>query len=157
MLKNKLSVLCGLFCFILLFSCGDEKPQKLKIDRGTKKEASKKDLNKDSKETKSEVQVVTLSPEKIKKAKEIIAAASDKDVAAIDGKAKYKMFCSACHGFKGNANINGAKDLIKSKVGLVESVAQVYHGQGLMTPFKGIMKDAEIVAVCNYILEEIAK
>lgn len=157
MLKSKLNLLSIFMVLILIISCGDEKPQKLKIDRGPKKEKSKDAKMDDSAEESEEEQTVTLSPEKIAKAKEIIAAASDKDIAAVDGKAKYKMFCAACHGFTGNANINGAKDLTKSKVGLVESVAQVYHGQGLMTPFKGIMKDEEIVAVCNYILEEITK
>ena len=43
------------------------------------------------------------------------------------------------------------KDLTKSKLPLVESVAQVYHGKGLMTPYKGILKDPEIVAVAKYI------
>ncbi len=157
MLKRKLNLLSILMMLFLIISCGDEKPQKLKIDRGTKKEKTKEAKMESSSEETEEEQTVTLSPEKIQKAKEIIAASSDKAVEAVDGKAKYKMFCAACHGFTGNANINGAKDLTKSKIGLVESVAQVYHGQGLMTPFKGIMKDEEIVAVCNYILEEIVK
>ena len=61
------------------------------------------------------------------------------------------MYCAACHGFTGDLNVNGAKDLTTSKTTLVESVAQVYHGKGLMTPFKGLLKDEQIVSVSKYI------
>ena len=61
------------------------------------------------------------------------------------------MHCAACHGFKGNMKINGAKDLTKSTLPQDESVAQMYFGKGLMTPYKNILKDYEIVALSNYI------
>jgi len=69
----------------------------------------------------------------------------------------FKMHCALCHGFKGNMMINGAKDLTKSTIPLEESVAQVYHGKGLMTPYKGVLTDAEIIAVCQYIESGLRK
>ena len=60
------------------------------------------------------------------------------------------MHCSICHGFKGNMEINGAKNLMKSTITQQEAVAQVYHGKGLMVPYKGVLTDAEIVAVSKY-------
>ena len=91
------------------------------------------------------------TPEQLAKAKEIIASVSEDEVSSINAKKLYKMNCGICHGFKGNMMINGAKDLSISKIALEESVAQVYFGKGLMTPFKGVLKDAEIVAVGKYV------
>ena len=65
----------------------------------------------------------------------------------------FKNYCALCHGRKGNMTINGAKDLSKSKTSIDERVAQIYFGKGTMTPFKGIIKDEEIVAVAMYIDE----
>ena len=61
------------------------------------------------------------------------------------------MFCAVCHGKTGDLNVNEAKDLTVSTISLEESVAQIYHGRGMMTAWKGIMKDYEIVAVAKYI------
>ena len=72
-----------------------------------------------------------------------------------ESKTKYKRLCAACHGFTGDLNVNGAKDLTASKIPLEESVAQIYHGKGLMTPFKGLLKDHEIVAVAKYIEQNL--
>ena len=57
----------------------------------------------------------------------------------------------------GKMAINGAKDLTKVKTSLEENVAQIYHGKGLMTPFRGVLKDAEIVAVANYVRGTLRK
>jgi len=89
-------------------------------------------------------------PKQLKKAKEMIASVSQEEIDAIDAKKKFKMLCSTCHGFKGDLNVNGAKDLSKSNISLAKSVARVYFGKGLMTPFKGVLTDAEIVAVSKY-------
>ena len=89
-------------------------------------------------------------PKQLKKAKEMIASVSQEEIEAIDAKKKFKMLCSTCHGFKGDLNVNGAKDLSKSNISLAKSVARVYFGKGLMTPFKGVLTDAEIVAVSKY-------
>ncbi len=92
-----------------------------------------------------------VSPEQLKKAKEIIKGVKKKEIAEVDSKKKFKMHCATCHGFKGNMSINGAKKLTASKIPLEESVAQLYFGKGLMTPFKDILSEAEIVAVAKYI------
>lgn len=92
----------------------------------------------------------SMPPEQIEKADEIIASVSEDDVFAVDANRLYRMHCAICHGFKGNAKVNGAKDLTRSKVALNESVAQIYHGKGLMTPYKGILRDVEIVALAKY-------
>jgi len=91
------------------------------------------------------------SPEQLAEAKKIIAAATTEKMAKFDAKKSFKNYCAICHGFKGNMMVNGAKDLTKSQISLEESVAQVYFGKGLMTPFKGVMKDEEIVGVAKYI------
>jgi len=137
----------------ILFSCtGNEPPtKKNKVPKAPEKEAvTKSEETSDMKPAEP-----TVPPEQLAKAKEIIASVSAKDIAAVDAKQKYKLVCSACHGFTGNLNVNGAKDLTKSTLPLAESVAQVYHGKGLMTPFKGLLSDAEIVAVSKYIEEEL--
>lgn len=93
------------------------------------------------------------SPEELAKAREIIAAASPAEVSAVNGKQTFKSYCAICHGITGDLNVNGATDLTASTLPLEERVAQVYHGRGLMTPFKGLLKDHEIVAVTKYIEE----
>ena len=92
-----------------------------------------------------------MDPGKMKKAKELIASTSQADIDAVDAKKNYKKYCTACHGFKGNAKISGATDLTKLKSSLTRKVAQIYFGKGAMTPFKGVMNDAEIIAVAGYI------
>lgn len=120
-------------------------------------ETKKKEVEEPKEEKKDEKKVIPTPPEHIEKAKEIIAAVASKDVEAVDAKKKFKMLCATCHGFNGKMMVNGATDLTKSKISLEESVAQVYHGKGLMTPFKGLLTDAEIVAVCQYIEKEFMK
>lgn len=93
------------------------------------------------------------SPEELKKAKAIIASATDEQIAGVNGKKVFKNYCAICHGTTGDLNVNGATDLTASTLPLEERVAQVYHGRGLMTPFKGLLKDHEIVAVTKYIEE----
>jgi len=138
----------------MLVSCGADKntakssspkkPAKKEVKAKTPKKATKK------KAKKEDENAIPTPPEHLEKADEIIAAVSDEDIAAVDAKKKFKNICAICHGTKGNMKINGAKDLTKSDISLTESVAQVYHGKGLMTPYKGILTDAEIVAVAKY-------
>ncbi len=149
MKKNTVLILFLLGMGILI-GCGGNEPttEKKKVPTAPKKETvTKSDEASDTKAAS------TVPPEQLAKAEEIIASVSAKDIAAVDAKQKYKLVCSACHGFTGNLNVNGAKDLTKSTLPLAESVAQVYHGKGLMTPFKGLLSDAEIVAVSKYIEE----
>ena len=91
------------------------------------------------------------TPEQLAKAKEMIEANGDVDYSKINAKKIFKNYCAICHGFKGDMNINGAKDLTVSKITLEDRVAQVYFGKGLMTPFKGVLKDHEIIAVGQYV------
>ena len=90
-----------------------------------------------------------MSKEQLDKAKSIMAAVKEVDE-SVDGKNIFKIHCALCHGFKGDMMVNGAKDLTKSKVDIVNAVAQVYHGKGLMQPYKGLLSDAEIVSVTKY-------
>jgi len=151
-----------MLCFSILFSisCSGDKPKTEKKDRTEVKSEFKSTESVSASETKAEPKAKEeketqdtpgATPEQIAKAKEIIKAVSAKDIDAVDAKKKFKMACASCHGFKGNLNINGAKDLTLTEVSLEDAVAQVYFGKGLMTPFKGILSDAEIVAVSKYI------
>lgn len=86
-------------------------------------------------------------------AKKLISATDKDKVKAVDAKKMFKNYCAICHGRKGNMEINGAKNLSKTNSSLEQRVAQVYFGKGTMTPFKGIIKDEEIIAVAKYIDE----
>jgi len=144
-MKNFKFLVMLLSLILVISACGDDKPK-------NKPKANPIDLGDSSdKPADDAVKSDPLPPEQLAKAKEIIAGASDADVSAADGKKLYKTYCAACHGFDGKLAVNGAKDLTKSTTSLEERVAQVYHGKGLMTPFKGILKDAEIVAVAKYL------
>jgi len=98
-----------------------------------------------------------MTQQQLSLAKELINKTDKAKVKAVDAAKIFKMRCSSCHGFKGNMMVNGAKDLTKSKISLTESVAQAYFGKGLMTPFKDVLKDEEIVAVAKYIEKELRK
>ena len=95
----------------------------------------------------------SMTKEQMDKAKTIISKVTVEDIEDIKSGKLYKIHCAICHGINGKMKINGAKDLTKSTIPLEEAVAQVYFGKGLMNPFKGKLKDAEIVAVCKYIEE----
>ena len=144
--------------FSLLVACGGQDPSSDQNDIPRiieNSDSEEKSVGKvEDKQGESSVESETPDPlpqEQIDKAKEIIAATLDAEVNAVDADKKYKMVCSSCHGFTGDLNFNGAKDLTRSKLPLEESVAQVYHGKGKMTPFKGMLSDVEIVAVCQFI------
>lgn len=152
---------------VIVSSCGGDKEKKY-ASKPVIKEQTKESLNSNKEEASSNVakatdiskssgQELTVSKEQLEKANIIIKGVSDADISAVDSPAKFKMLCASCHGFKGNMMVNGAKDLTKSKISLEESVAQVYFGKGLMTPFKGVMTEAEIVAVAKYIEKEFMK
>lgn len=142
---------------VLLACSGGEKnasPNKVVKKKQTNKTeqiSSENSKEKEDTPRKMEVKSDPPPPGQIKKAKEILASVNKDDVDNIDAAKKFKLFCSTCHGFKGDMMVNGAKDLTVSKISLENAVAQVYHGKGLMTPYKGVLKDHEIVAVCKYI------
>ncbi len=146
-------LLVGFIC--VLVSCGspDEPSKKSKELPPPKKEIKKVTTTSKQNDKKPMSASTGASPAELAKAKEIIAGVTEKAIAAVDAKKKFKMFCTTCHGITGDLNVNGAKDLTQSKISLEESVAQIYHGKGLMTPFKGILNDEEIVAVSKYIVK----
>ena len=149
---KKILNIAFLLCFCLgIIACGTKDPnsRKSSMKRSDKKETG-------SAKKADDKPIIPTPPAHIEKAKAILAAVSAEDVAAVDGKRKFKILCTACHGMTGDLNVNGAKDLTVSTISMPERVAQVYHGKGLMTPFKGLMTDAEIVAVSKYI-EELRK
>jgi len=167
--KKIIIILLGLSVMALVISCGNgtnknksnSSAKKITKISSKKEPASNKNLtsevsNSSSQKKRGAQNDQGTPPQQIKKAKELIAAVSEEKLASMRANKLFKNYCSICHGFKGNMEINGAKDLTKSVLSLEESVAQVYHGKGLMTPFKGIMKDDEIVAVSKYI-EELRK
>ena len=154
-----LYLITTLFVSALLLSCvGDKTPakpsngsaknakvQEKRISKKIAKEESNKVVsNKEAEEEQSE----PIPKEQLDKANKVINAVGD--VSAIDAKRIFKINCTICHGLKGNMMINGAKDLTKSKINLTNSVAQVYFGKGLMTPYSNILSDEEIVAVAKY-------
>lgn len=136
-----------LLAFFVFTACNNERPGANKNRKRTTEKTEKKQETSEDKEE----EVTSVPPKQLERAKALIASVSDKEIDAVDAKKQFKLYCSICHGIKGDLMVNGAKDLTVSKIGLPESVAQVYFGKGLMTPFRGIMKDAEIVAVANYI------
>ena len=151
-MKNQYLFSILILSIVFFFACGDDKsPKSTSKNESVKKEVKAKSVDSKKGETAPVPKITPIPKEQLEKAKAMIAAADEKAIAKVDAKGKFKMLCAACHGFKGDLNVNGAKDLTKSKVDLVSSVAQVYHGKGLMNPFKGLLKDEEIIAVCKYI------
>ena len=144
-----------------LVACAGEKPRspkntvKLVNKVNTNKAGNKNSTNSSSK--KSDSKTASMTPAQIAKAKSIISSISTSDLSKADGAKLFKMNCAICHGLKGNMMINGAKDLTKSKLPLQESVAQVYYGKGLMTPYRDVLSETEIVAVCQYIEKTLRK
>ena len=152
MIKSLLIKVFIVFLVLSTTSCDGERSRssgKRITKKQTTSKASKKRTSEE--EESKEIEKSKITPEQLAKAKEIIAATDQEVIDAINAKKKFKLYCTICHGIKGDMQINGAKDLSKSKISLEESVAQVYYGQGLMTPFKGILKDDEIVAVAKYV------
>jgi len=131
----------------MMVSCGGEKNKSQTNPVPTMENTGQSKIEK-AKKTEDQDET-TMSKKQLAQAQKLID--EHKDLASIDAKKVFKSSCAICHGFKGNMMINGAKDLTKSKISLKESVAQVYFGKGLMTPFKGVLKDEEIVAVSQYV------
>jgi cytochrome c6 len=69
-----------------------------------------------------------------------------------EGKKVFETYCILCHGADGKLGLNGSKDLSVSTVTLEERINQVTNGKNTMTPFKDILTEAEIKAVCEYTL-----
>lgn len=69
---------------------------------------------------------------------------------APDGHKLYKTYCVTCHGVNGGMQLNGARDLRASELGLEERISVITNGRNLMAAYKGIMTADEIRAVATY-------
>ncbi len=72
---------------------------------------------------------------------------------ATNGKTIYKRFCIACHGADGQLQLNGARNFRESELSLEERIAIITNGRNMMTPFKGLLNEAEIKAVAAYTIK----
>lgn len=138
---------CYVICSCVSPTDSGTKKKNTIIDHRTLPEPNIVHKESDSKELLS----TSIDPEQIEIAQSIIQLVAQDDLDLVDSKLLFKKNCSICHGLKGNMKINGAKDLTKSILKLEESVAMIYFGQGLMTPFKGVLTDEEIYAIAHYI------
>ncbi len=129
-----------IFIHILFFSIACSNKDKNKTNNSS---SNKTSVKKDAKKSASAAQ--------LNKAAQLIAGVSATDIAAVNAAAVFKKNCASCHGLKGDMALSGAKKLTESTASLVEKVAQIYHGKGLMIPYKNVLKDAEIIAVAKYV------
>ncbi len=134
-----------LLVFVITFlSCGEK-------EKNTHSHSGKKPNKENTVRTDSTQEKKSVPIEQLERAKELIAATGQSSLANDDAIQLFKMHCASCHGFNGNMEVNGAKNLTKSTITLEESVAQIYFGKGLMTPFRNKLSDEEIVTVARYI------
>jgi len=149
-------IFLALFSLSLLSACSKEKPKPKKKKPKTTATKAKPKTSELAAPAEPVEEVIPIPPEQLEKAGKIISSVDEDAVAAADGKKLYRFNCTVCHGMKGDMKLNGAKDLRKQKTTLQERVAQIYFGKGLMTPFKNVLKEEEIVAVAKYV-EELKK
>lgn len=136
------------FGLFFVFSCGGNKESQPKAeDSKMQKTNTNGKVDSDNEELVYESGMTT---EQIEAAKKILSEVKN-DYKKVDAAGLYKTYCSLCHGKEGNLNLNNAKDLSLSGANLEERVAQIYHGAGVMTPYKGILKDEQIVSLAYYI------
>lgn len=76
---------------------------------------------------------------------------SEEDLAK--GKETFGKFCVACHGSTGDMALNGAKKFGESTLNLDERVSVITNGRNMMTPYKGILTEAQIKEVAAYTIE----
>lgn len=69
---------------------------------------------------------------------------------SLSGEELFAMNCKICHGIRGNLELNGAKDLNKSKLSLDERIEIITNGKNAMTPFRKILSKEEIRLVAEY-------
>ncbi len=153
------SIITLLFFGLIIQSCGDQ-PEKKKSAFGdvnykkeTKSESTSTKVASAEVESEESEGAAGQPDEQIAVAKKLISSTDNDLVKSVDAKKIFKNYCAICHGRKGNMQINGSKDLSKTNTSLAQRVAQIYFGRGTMTPFKGIIKDEEVIAVAQYIDE----
>ena len=67
-----------------------------------------------------------------------------------DGAQIFKKYCVLCHGVDGKLGLNGSKDITKSVLSKAERKELIRNGKNTMTPFGGVLTEAEIDAVAGY-------
>lgn len=67
-----------------------------------------------------------------------------------DGPNLFRRYCVNCHGLDGSLKTNGAKDLRYSILSLEERILVISEGRNVMTGFKSILEDAEILALAQF-------
>jgi cbb3-type cytochrome c oxidase subunit III len=79
-------------------------------------------------------------------------------VSGTDGKAIFKTKCGGCHTLA-DAGTTGTQgpNLDQLKPPLARAKAQVQHGGGIMPAFKGVLSDAQILAVARYVSSRAGK
>lgn len=68
----------------------------------------------------------------------------------------YNTECSRCHGEKGNANLYGSKDLVKTNLSIPERIEVIKKGRNMMPAYGTKLSEEQIKAVADYI-EELKK
>ena len=127
MIKKVLILVCSVSLFALAISCGGEKAS-----------SSASESTESSEETSSTSQDDVAAEEKPSNRR---------------GQLIYKQYCIICHGADGKLAVSGAKDLSASTISLEERINQITNGKGLMTPYKDILSEEQILAVATYIEE----
>lgn len=69
-----------------------------------------------------------------------------------DGKAIYTQYCKLCHGADGQLGLNMAANLAQSELDKAGMVEVITHGRNTMQSYEGILTEAEIDAVADYVL-----
>lgn len=71
----------------------------------------------------------------------------------LSGAKVYSLYCTQCHGGKGNLSLNGASDFTTSKLTLEERIDVIANGRKTMLPYKNQLRKAEIKAVAEYTIQ----
>lgn len=69
-----------------------------------------------------------------------------------NGKAIYTQYCKLCHGADGQLGLNMAANLAQSELDKAGMVEVITHGRNTMQSYEGILTEAEIDAVADYVL-----
>jgi cytochrome c6 len=82
--------------------------------------------------------------------KKEVSDAQKNKISLPDGLTVFRQNCVNCHGNNGKLGLNGAKDLTICQLSAPERILVITNGRNLMTPWKGILSEAEISAVAEY-------
>ena len=158
---KSIHIISFLFITALLSGCLDDpSPKYSENNRPKRSQPSTKSPEKSPPIKKIEVkdpESVPVPTDQLNKAKEIMAEVSPSDVAKIDAKNKFRNLCATCHGFKGDLYGSGTKELARTTYNVEEMVALTYFGRGTMTPYRALLNSEELVAVAQYIEDEIKR